>query len=74
MIIVLFASMLQLYGKDLLVLLSDSEQLSFLTFNVELHRYVNCSLIVRTKDVVPLCLWRIRIAATHLCVVSYFGF
>ncbi|BBM97233.1 splicing factor 3B subunit 3 [Marchantia polymorpha subsp. ruderalis] len=33
----------ELYGKDLLVLLSDSEQLSFLTFNVELHRFLAVS-------------------------------
>lgn len=31
---------LQASGKDLLVLLSDSRKLSFLTFNMDLHRFV----------------------------------
>ncbi|KAL3699902.1 hypothetical protein R1sor_017924 [Riccia sorocarpa] len=33
----------ELYGKDLLALLSDSGKLSFLTFNVELHRFLAVS-------------------------------
>ncbi|KAL2651850.1 hypothetical protein R1flu_019978 [Riccia fluitans] len=33
----------EFYGKDLLVLLSDSGKLSFLTFNVELHRFLAVS-------------------------------
>ncbi|XP_024522439.1 probable splicing factor 3B subunit 3 [Selaginella moellendorffii] len=35
----------QTYGKDLLVLLSDSGKLSFLTFSVDLHRFVAVSQI-----------------------------
>jgi hypothetical protein len=30
---------MQTYGKDLLVVLSDSGKLSFLTFSVEMHRF-----------------------------------